>query len=289
MGNRSFPPGYFLLELDGAPAGYARNVQGGGAVAEVIREKVGTDLVAHKHVGSVSYEDIVVSCDAGLSKAFYDWVGQASGSQFARKDGAVVVFDGNKEISRLEWKRGLIGGIYFPALDAAAQDWFSIQVKIRPEFTRSGKGSGGRPATVARKSSLASAFRLTIEGLEAACAHVSRIEPIALEWRAVKRAVGEMRDYELEPGMADPSNLVINLPESAAKGFYDWFEDFVVKGNSGQDREKRGTLEAGPFLLQFGNLGVSAISRPSGMAGAARKIQVEMYCESIRFSAKAAG
>ena len=33
----SFAPGHFLVELDGAPAGYARNVEGGGAHADVIQ------------------------------------------------------------------------------------------------------------------------------------------------------------------------------------------------------------------------------------------------------------
>jgi hypothetical protein len=290
IATRSFPPGHFFLEIDGVSAGYARNVQGGGAVAEVIREKVGADHIVHKHIGAVRFDDIVLTCDAGLSKAFYDWVDQTFRSQGLRKNGAVVVLDGGKEVSRLDWNNGLISRVDFPALDATSNDLFSMIVKITPERTRSAKGGESRPVTPARKSWLASSFRLSIEGLEEACKYVSRIEPLAIDWHLKEvNTSGGYRDSMEPAGNVEPGNLIVTLPESKAQGFQDWFEDFAIKGNSGQGREKRGTLESGAFSLQFGNLGISGITRPSDRPGAMiRKTRVEMYCESIRFRAKAA-
>ena len=287
---RSFPPGNFLVEIAGASAGYARNLQGGGVIADVITEKVGADHIVHKHVGGVRFEDIVLTCDAGLSKAFYDWVDQTFQSKsYVRRDGAVVVVEAGREISRLEWKSGLITWAEFPALDASSRDLVAMTIKISPEFTRTAKGSGSPPTTPARKGWLGSSFLLRIDGLEDACRHVSRVEPIAIGWGFKTHAVGQYRDVDLEPtGHAELGNLVVTLPESRAQGFQDWFEDFVIKGNSGQSREKHGTLESGSFSLEFGNLGVSAITRPSGQPGAMiRKTRVEMYCESVRFHATA--
>lgn len=281
---RSFAPGHFLVELDGAPAGYARNVEGGGAHADVI-EGVGPGNAIHKHVGMVRYDDIVLACDAGLSKAFYDWASQASQGHPWRKDGAVDVADG-RENSRLEWKTGMITGIYFPALDAAAREAFLLTVKISPESTRGAKGGGARSAVVT-KGSQSSGFRLMIDGLEDACAHVSRVEPIAVEQKTKRVVVGGMRDYDLEPTKMEPGNLIVTLPESKAAGFYAWFQDFVTNGNNTPDREKRGRLDVGPFSLEFGNLGVFGINRPAtGPEKAIRKIKVEMYCDSIGFRAK---
>ena len=77
--NRSFPSGHFALSLDGAMAGWLQNVQGGAAVAEVVREKTGADPIVRNHIGPVGYEDIVLTCGTGMSKAFYDWeIGRAS-------------------------------------------------------------------------------------------------------------------------------------------------------------------------------------------------------------------
>ncbi len=35
-------------------------------------------------------------------------------------------------------------------------------------------------------------------------------------------------------------NLTVTLPESHAKEWIDWHEDFVIKGNSSQDKELSG-------------------------------------------------
>lgn len=287
---RSFPPGHFFLELDGVSAGVVRNVQGGGAVAEVVREKAGADHIVHKHIGQVRYEDLVLTCDGGLSRAFFDWVDQTCRSQAGRHDGAVVVLEGGKPVSRLEWKRGLITQVDFPALDAGAKDPFFMTIKISPELTRVSKGGDGSPAVRPVKSWLSSSFRLSIQGLEDACRHVSRIEPLAVDRKVRADHVGYREGVELEPAAdAEPGNLIVTLPESRARGFQEWFEDFVIRGNNGQSRERPGTLESGRFTLEFVNLGISAMTRPSDRPGAmVRRTKVEMYCESVRFHATGA-
>jgi hypothetical protein len=128
MGGKTFPPGHFLVELDGVSAGDVKNFQGGGAVAEVIREKPGADHTVRKHIGAVHYDDIVLTCGTGMTKAFYDWVARASTGQGGLKNGAVIVFEGGKEISRLDWIGGQITEIDFPALDATSSDSFSSAI-----------------------------------------------------------------------------------------------------------------------------------------------------------------
>lgn len=285
---RTFAPGHFLLELDGAPAGSLRNVQGGGAIADVVSEKPGADHIVHKHVGGVRFEDIVLTCDAGLSKAFYEWLGQTTGSRTVRRSGAVVVAEGAKTVSRLEFTNGLVSRIELPPLDTGAKDPFVLTVKITPETTRhAGGGGSAGSSSAAGKSWLTSAFRVSIDGLEEACKYVSRVEPIAMDWKmtSVRPSAGYRNDAE-PTGQVELGNLVVTLPESKAKGFYDWFDDFVLKGNGGQSNERSGTLESGIFTLDFGHLGIAAITRPSEEPGnMTRRTRVEMYCESIRLRA----
>jgi phage tail-like protein len=281
---RGFPPGHFLLQLGGEPVGDVKNVQGGAAVADLISEKDGADHHVRKLDKQIRYDDIVLSCGAGLSKTFYDWVDGAFRMQSMRKDGAVLVFNGeDKEMYRLDWHGGLISDFEFPALDAASKDPFMLTIKITPETTRRKSEKGSQPAAKARPEWLANSFRLSIDGLDEACKHVSRIEPITFAWKTAKDAVGEMRDYTVVQAGVEPGHLVITLPESQAQGFYDWFHDLV---NKGQSEEKSGRLESGPFSLEFGNLGIAGISHKSDAPGAVnRNTVVEMYWGSIKFSA----
>ena len=95
-------------------------------------------------------------------------------------------------------------------------------------------------------------------------------------------------------------NLVIHLAESHADEFYRWHEDFVIKGNNGDENEKGGTLEyLTPnlqevlFTLHFDHLGVFKIA-PDKMSAQSmdkpdaaepiRRLKVEMYCEDIKFA-----
>jgi hypothetical protein len=105
--------------------------------------------------------------------------------------------------------------------------------------------------------------------------------------------VGEKRDYEQIATAVEVPNLVITLSEHMGDNFYRWHEDFVVKGNCGQDAEKSATLEyLTPnlqevlFTLTFQNLGIFKISPDKVEAGGetVRRLKAEMYCEDIKFN-----
>ena len=282
VGGRTSQPGDFLLEIGGTSAGYVRNFEGGGAEADVIRE---AGPSGRKHLGNVRFEDIVLDCDGGAGKPLWDWVEQTSRGSSPRRDGAVIVSKGDTSNARLEWSSGLIEGISLPKLDAKSSDALHVSVKIRPENTRHKPGGGAQPATIAKKGLSTGSFRLVIDGLEEACRHVTRIEPIAIEQTVKSVPVGASVRDEYEPVNLNPGNLVVTLGESFAKGFRDWFESVAMKGNRA-DAPKRGTLEAGPFTLSFGNLGIFGITGRSKGSDSIRDIQVEMYCDSIDFSAR---
>jgi hypothetical protein len=290
---------HFALMLDSENAGWVQNVQGGGAVAEIVQEAGGPSPIVKKHIGAIKYEDVVLDFGTGMSKAFYEWVSKASRmAGAAGKSGAVIACDANyKEVSRLEWSEGLITEIAFPAADGASKNSGLFTLKISPERTKHSKKAGAKvtlPQT--RKPWLTNSFRLEIDGLEEACRRVTRVEPIMISWKKVANSLGETRDYSYELGPANLGNLMITLPESHSDKFQKWFEDFVIGGNNGPEKEKDGSLEfltsdakSGLFTLEFRNLGILRMTRPTNAPGAElRKVKIEMYCESITFSATAA-
>jgi len=296
---RGFVAGKYAIELDGISAGWVGSVEGGQATADVVQEKVGADHIIKKHIAGVKYEEISVSCGTGMSKGFYDWIKASFDHAYTRKGGAIIACDYNyKEHSRLTWFNGLISEIGFPALDASSKDAAKMTIKVKPEYTRATTSTGG--ASVAggkyplgkgeQKKWMPSNFRLKIDATD--CSRVNKIEAISLKQKIIEHAVGELRDYECEPASLEVPNLVITLAESHAKEFYDWHEDFVIKGNCGDDKERGGALEyltpdlgKTLFTLTFSHLGVFKVTPEKVEAGSEqiRRVKVEMYCEDIGF------
>jgi hypothetical protein len=84
------------------------------------------------------------------------------------------------------------------------------------------------------------------------------------------------------------------VAENAAAPLYDWHEDFVIKGNNGQQKEKTATLEfltadlsSALFTLQFSGVGIFRLeSEAQANVDAIRKVRAGLYCEEIRFDSK---
>jgi hypothetical protein len=69
-----------------------------------------------------------------------------------------------------------------------------------------------------------------------------KIDAITIKQTPAKIEVGEANDPSKEPGKLEFPNVILTLPESAAKSFQDYFDSFVIKGNSGESQEKSGSL-----------------------------------------------
>ena len=109
--------------------------------------------------------------------------------------------------------------------------------------------------------------------------------------------MGELRDYETEPAHLEIPNLAVTLAESHAESWYKWHEDFVIKGDNGEDKEKGGTLEyltpdlkESLFILTFSNVGIFKLNPEKAEAGsdAIRRLKAELYVQDMKFEYHAA-
>lgn len=302
--NRAYGAGKYSISLDGTGnCGWISSVEGGNAVADVITEKIGGDWLQKKHLGNVKYEEISFQCGTGMSEALYKWIDTGfnqTSNNAGRKNGAIHFADYDyNELSSLEWKFGLMTELGMPALDAAGKDAAKMSIKFTPETTRrmmkkGGKLTQGFPIDSKKQKHWTNAnFRLRIDGLDDACRKVNKIEAITVKQKTTENAIGEGRDYEKEATSVEIPNLVITMAESHSEAFYQWHEEFVIKGNCSEDKEKGGTLEyLAPdqktvlFTLTFKNLGIFKIAPDKMEAGAEgiRRTKAEMYMEDVRFS-----
>ena len=142
--------------------------------------------------------------------------------------------------------------------------------------------------TTAQKQFVASNFRLEIDGLD--CTKVSKIDSFTVKQSVQTDDIGDKRDYQKEPGKLEFPNLRITIAEAAAKTWIEWHEDFVIKGNCGDDQEKSGAIvflspnrqkELGRIVLH--HLGIFALRRQPATAGAETiaRVVAELYCERM--------
>jgi len=279
------------LELGGVASGRLRSFEGGEAVGNVVSGEAGPNMVVPKRITGASYTDLSMSFGAGMSSDLYDWITATLQRQDAPKDGSVLMIDFNG-VGRLrqDFFHGLISEIGFPACDASSKDPAYLTLKITPEYTRmassTGKASSFGIAKVARL--LPSNFRLSIDGLD--CTGVSKIDAILVTQESSPSQIGEQRDSEKQPGVLEISNLAITVADDDQNGFSDWFDQFVIKGDS--SARKNGTLEyldpglkSPIFTLTFNGLGIFRLARPRMDAGSntIAVLRAEMYCEQILF------
>lgn len=283
--------GRFAIDLDGIFGGFLYSVEGGHATADVVVEELGPDNVQRKHLGNVKYEDISFQCGAAMSKDFFEWIRSSFDHKVSPRDGSIITTDANlREISRLSFRDALITEIGFPALDASSKDVAKFTVKLSAESTQLtfGKGPALSGAVAKQKAWLTSNFKITIDGLDTS--RVNAVESLVVR-RVVVQNQGGGDFQEPAESYLEVPNLVITFPESRASDFYKWHEDFVIKGNNGQEEERFGTLnflspnlKDSLFTLGFGHLGIFKLGEaPGNGPDQVRRLRAEMYCEEMKF------
>ena len=287
---RAYSTGHFALELEGILIGLLKSVDGGAISADVVSEKQ-IDYFSKKHIANVKYEEFTAECGFTMSKAIYDWINKSWTGNAERKSGAVIAADFKYEAkARREFRDALLTEMTIPACDGSSKEPAYLTIKFAPEEITNKPGSGKLtlPSSKGQKQWLPANFKLEIDGLD--CTKVSKIDAFTVKQSVVTDPVGEERDYEKEPGKLEFPNLSILLSEASAQTWFDYFQNFVIQGNSGEANEKSGTLS---FLdatrketlahIRFFNLGIFKLSDDKAEANSdqIKRVKAELYCERM--------
>ena len=255
-GTRSSAAGHFELQLDGVPCGFLKAFDGGDISADVISEPTGPAAFVKKHVGQPKYEDFELQLGFDLAKPFYDWISAAWNLKPQRKSGAIVATDVNQApvserqfVERTDHRddvsrpRRVVQGARVPHGEALA----GVRAQRQADRNdRQGPGSEAEAVSLLELPGRDRRSRLH-EGEQGRCVH-RQADTLGRRHRRV-------RIPSKEPAALEFPNLKITLAEAGAKTWDAWFEDFVIKGNNGDDeREERRARVPG--------------ARPQGAAGA---------------------
>ena len=291
---RAYTAGHFQLVLDGVACGFLKSIDGGGAVAEVVSEPGGPAYFAKKHLGPLSYSPLVMEFGLAMTSDLYQWINSSWSGSYSRKSGAVVAADMQfVAVAQREFFNALISEVTIPPLDGSSKEPAYLTLKCAPEYTRAGKASGG-VAPVAKadqKAWLPSNFRVTIDGLD--CKKVSAVESFTVKQSVARDDIGDARDYLKVSGRLEFPNLTITLAESSAKSWYDWFDDFVIKGNCDDSREKSGSISVLAsnltdelMRIDLFNVGIFSLAsdKRETSAETVATVTAQLYCERMELN-----
>src|SRR5687767_3921125 len=296
---RSYVAGNFLLNIAGVKTGFVRSVDGGGISADVINEAQGPTYFTKKHIGQPKYEPMMLQVGFGMNKAIYEWIAASWAMNYQRKNGAIVACDYKLDaVSQREFFNALLTETTIPACDGASKEPAYLTVKLAPEYTRYSKASGKAAAELGKgeqKLWLPANFRLEIDGID--CTKVNKIDSFTVKQAAIADKLGDARDYLKEPGKLEFPNLKIQISEIAAATWQAWHEDFVIKGNNGEDKERKGRIvflspnrQQELLEIKLSNIGICKLEPTKSEANAdqIKRVSAELYCEKMEFIYKGA-
>jgi hypothetical protein len=284
---QNYSASVFMLEIEGKPAGLLRAVGGGEPFAAVTTE-TDTEGVVRKRLDPVQYVPISISFGISMAQELYQWMADFLNRKSSTRSGAIVFCDYQfKEQSRLVFDKARISELTFPALDRATKEPALFTLVLQPEATRISFSSAGSTVSGIRakasKAWTSDNYLLKIDGLEAAAGKVTVIDAIT-----VKQTVSTGERGESPNALTIP-DLTLTINQNQAKPFYDYFEQFALKGNS-QD-ERNGTLEfldktgkTTLFVLELSHVGIFKIQNLRLVAGVAvnSRVTIALYCEEMR-------
>lgn len=291
MPGRRTEPSNLFLTLDGVKCGPVRSADGGFVTADVVLSSPSSGSIPNKHITAVRYEPFVVAVGLENAAPVYDWVADTWKGTFTRKSGSLVVTDYKLEAKRArEFSNALLTETTLPAFDASSKEPGFLTLKFSPDLVQEKAASGKQDAAPSKaKQWIRSNFRLQIDGLD--CTKVTKIESVSVTAKTATDPVGGIKGAELLPSVLDFPNLEITLNEVSAKTWFDWLEDFVIKGNNDDSSERSGTIQilaadAKTELARIKLFGLGIYKVSTLSTDKVSRVKAELYCRRMELVVK---
>ncbi len=307
---RAYAAAHFALELDGKERndiGLFRSIEGGGVRADSMSYAMGGTYDRAKQLGKPKFEDLKLQVGMAMSEPFYKWIEDFIAGTPTRKDGSIVAADFYYvERARRNFTAALIKEIGFPKLDAADKNAAYMSVGLSVETMKFEAPAGPRklqpPQGFDQQKLWTSCnFSMTIDGYEAACARINKIDGFTVKQNIIEHNVGGQRGALKIPSAVEFPNLSFTLPAVDAQPFFDRHLAFasngqvptaLPKGGKGNATTRmhgeitmRDNGQADLFQLEFsgGEIINVAPDRLDASSEEIAQVKVEMHIEKMTF------
>jgi len=286
----------FALTIEGQQAGTLNTVTGGTPVGTVVQQALPVGGAPKKHIGGVQYEPITFQVGVPLAPVLQQWIASTLRGEGVTHGGAVIGYDTQRrEVQRRNFSFALISKVTFPTLDASNPEPGLVSVVVVPERVEIARGSGAVAAVeqTRQKSFVSSNFRLELDGIDTS--RVSKIDSFTIQQKLAPQPMGGVRDPGLEPAAVEIPNLTVTLSAHGLESWQAWFEEFVILGQNGDNREKSGRIVLlAPNLqdvlleLSLSNVGIYAMRQlnPENNDRSIAHFEAKLYVERIELTPK---
>jgi hypothetical protein len=236
---RSYVSGNFSFQLDGIDCGMIQKIEGGNISAEVVNLANSSGYWNYKHLGPIKIADFKLQMAGIQGGPVYDWIKAALDMNHLYKAGGIYAYDFNQKCKSIrEFQNALLTEIGLPACDGGAKEpgYLSLSFAAESVSTKPGDDSHSPGAVNMNQKGLNGAnFRLTIDKVKDKVKRIAKVDALTVKMGVQRDDIGDARVMEMVPGKIDFPNLVCHVAEIDADPWYAWHEDFVVKGNCGED------------------------------------------------------
>jgi hypothetical protein len=272
-------------------------LQGGSALGTVTEIKLPGGPVK-KHVSGITFDPINVRI---LPTYFTPFISGSLDEKLGAVSGSIWYFDGNgKPVLRRDIRDMVLTELAFPHLHGwgPAPADLELVMTMRPAETILALPAADEVAPTptalspVRAKPWRGAWRLTIPDIDTQ--NVSYIEPFTIRRKFVTQDLGEQRVQTIlsGPGPWEIPNIAFYLPPWLGTQVVAWHENFVIKGNNGDDQEKTLVIELldnelkTPILrLEGSGVGIVSAKYEQDIAPNAASTsgyRVELYVESLK-------
>lgn len=292
---RPYVKGNFSFQLDGFDCGMIQSLEGGNTKAEVVSLANSSGYLQKKHLAGFKHEDFKMKMAGVQGKPLYEWIKAALDQNHLYKNGAIHAKNFNQETESIrEFTDALLTEIGLPAGDGTAKDPAYLSISFAAQTVRNKAGDKSKSdgaINVNQKRLNGGHFKLVVDRVKDACNRVAKFDALTVKMGVQRDDIGGQREKELVPGKIDMPNLVFHVAEVDAKPIYEWHEDFVIKGNCGEESETTAELTyfsqdySKPLIVvTMNNIGIFNLTTDSveDHADAIRRVKVECYMEGMK-------
>jgi phage tail-like protein len=299
--NRAYSAAHFALELDNnQQVGLFRSIEGGSIKADVMTYQNGANYDRWRQLGKPKFEDLKIQTGMSMSEAFYSWIANFFTGVPDRKNGAIVAADFNYyERARREFKEAMIKELTFPKLDGQDKNPAYMTVALAVEeivFLPGNKSRRVADAVGTENQKLWAScnFSFSLDGLDAACKRVSKIDSFTIKQNILEYHTGTRRGPVKMPSQVDFPQITFYVPEADADPFMERFTQRGVQGQvRGASANKAGELivfdadEAKNqlFSLQFYGADIANVQpdKSDSATEEIKQVKIDLYTERMEF------
>jgi hypothetical protein len=253
-----------------------------------------------RQLGKPKFEDLKIQTGMSMSKAFYAWIENFFTGKPDRKNGAIVAADFNyKERARREFKEAMIKELTFPKLDGQDKNAAYMTVALAVEEIVFLPGNNNKIADAAgtenQKSWASCNFSFSLDGLEAGCKRVTKIDSFTIKQNIIEYHTGKQRAPIKTPSQIDFPQITFYVPEADAEPFMKRFTERGVTGQlrGGDSQNKAGELivfdadvdKNQLFSLQFYGADIANVQPDKSDASTEeiKLVKIDLYTERMEF------